>query len=174
MRKLLPLLIFISFLSTQAFSQTQYEVLKDSATGTKLYKGIISRDLLSNDTAFGWWKDNFKAFTGKPEVLSQMTAAKNIELIVYMGTWCEDSHFLVPRLFNFLDAAKFPRDKVTVIAVDRTKRTVGHLAEAMNITNVPTVIVMRNGKEVGRVIEYGHDGVVEPELVDVIAGKGKD
>ncbi|MEI9808442.1 MAG: hypothetical protein WDO16_11570 [Bacteroidota bacterium] len=38
----------------------------------------------------------------------------------------------------------------------------------MNITNVPTIIVMKKGKEVGRVIEYGKEGVFDKELAEII------
>jgi hypothetical protein len=38
----------------------------------------------------------------------------------------------------------------------------------MNITNVPTIIVMKNGKEVGRVIEYGTIGKWDKELSDIV------
>ena len=37
----------------------------------------------------------------------------------------------------------------------------------MNIINVPTVMVMKEGKEVGRVVEYGHYGMVEKELAEI-------
>ena len=47
-----PCLVFTLFIvATTAFCQIDYLVLKDK-TGSKLLKGIITKDLLAKDTAF--------------------------------------------------------------------------------------------------------------------------
>ncbi len=38
----------------------------------------------------------------------------------------------------------------------------------MGITNVPTIIVLKNGKEVGRVVEYGASGKWDEELASLL------
>ncbi|HAI83817.1 MAG TPA: glycerophosphodiester phosphodiesterase, partial [Chitinophagaceae bacterium] len=39
-----------------------------------------------------------------------------------------------------------------------------------NIINVPTFIVLdNNGKEVGRVVEYGKYGVIDKELGEIVS-----
>jgi hypothetical protein len=43
------------------------------------------------------------------------------------------------------------------------------LSEALGVVNVPTIIVMKEGKEVGRVVEYGKTGVWDKELGDIFA-----
>jgi len=55
-----------------------------------------------------------------------------------------------------------------LIAVDRQKKTIGPLAQAMQATNVPTVIVMQQGKELGRVVEYGKTGQWDKELAEIV------
>jgi hypothetical protein len=85
-----------------------------------------------------------------------------------MGTWCEDSHFVIPKLFFLLDKAGFSRDRVSLLGVDRDKKTLGYLSEALHVTNVPTIIVMKNGKEAGRVVEYGKEGLFDKELGQII------
>ncbi|MBK7291849.1 MAG: thioredoxin family protein [Chitinophagaceae bacterium] len=52
--------------------------------------------------------------------------------------------------------------------MDRAKKTLSHLTEALNITNVPTIIVMKNGKEIGRVVEYGKYGLFDMELGEIL------
>jgi hypothetical protein len=85
-----------------------------------------------------------------------------------MGTWCEDSHFIIPKFYSLLETAGFPNDRVTLIGVDRKKKTLSHLSEALNVTNVPTIIVLKNGKEVGRVVEFGKYGLFDKELGEII------
>jgi thiol-disulfide isomerase/thioredoxin len=85
-----------------------------------------------------------------------------------MGTWCEDSQDIIPKLYSLTDAAGFPQDRITLIGVDRKKTTLSHLTEALGIINVPTIIVMKNGKEQGRIVEYGKYGMIDRELGMII------
>ncbi len=48
------------------------------------------------------------------------------------------------------------------------KKTLHHLAEAFQVTNVPTFIVLKNGKEIGRVVEYGRYGMIDKELGEIV------
>lgn len=152
------------------FSQIQYEVLPDKQEG-KLLKGIISREILESDTSFynRWYAVNFKAYAPNADAVAALKKhSDSLQLIVFMGTWCEDSHFIIPKLFNLLDAAGVPKDKVSLIATDRSKKTIGYLSESLSVTNVPTIIVMKKGKEAGRVVEYGKYGMFDKELAEII------
>ena len=170
MKKLLIIIIGVLLTGGSVFAQSQAEISRDQK-GIKILKGIISRDDLEKDTTFAWYAENLKGYA--PNTLAIEGLKKNkdsIQLIAFMGTWCEDSHFVIPRLFSLLDQANFPKDRVTLIGTDRDKKTLSHLSEAMNVTNVPTIIVMKKGKEMGRVIEYGHDGLFDKELGEIING----
>ncbi len=91
-----------------------------------------------------------------------------IQLVVFMGTWCDDSKNIVPKFYSLLGAAGFPESRVSLIGVDRSKKTISHLTEAFNIINVPTIMVMKDGKEAGRVVEYGKYGLFDKELAEII------
>lgn len=167
MKKITFALIALLF-AGMAFSQNQFQVLPDK-NGDSLYKGLISREALESDTSFKWYAENLKGYIPNASAVAGLNKnADSIQLITFMGTWCSDSHFVIPKFFSLTDAAGFPKDRITLIAVDREKKTISHLAEAMNITNVPTIIVMKNGKEVGRVIEYGKYGLFDKELGEII------
>jgi hypothetical protein len=45
------------------------------------------------------------------------------------------------------------------------------LSEAFNVLNVPTIIVLKNGREVGRVVEYGTSGMFDKDLGEILANK---
>lgn len=171
MKKLMVLGLSVLLTGFHLFAQNQYEISTDTKTGEKVFKGIISRDLIEKEPSFKWYAENQKAFAPQTIAVSQLRKnADSIQLVVFMGTWCEDSHFVVPRLFSLLDQSGFPKDKVTVIGVDRDKKTLSHLSEALNVTNVPTILIMKKGKEMGRVIEYGHDGLFDKEMAEILAG----
>ena len=99
-----------------------------------------------------------KAYTPQSQAVAELKKNTNLQFIAFMGTWCDDSQFIIPKFYSLLDVAGFPQDKVTLIGVDRNKKTLSHLSEALNIINVPTIIVMNNGKEVGRVVWHERYG----------------
>jgi thiol-disulfide isomerase/thioredoxin len=164
-------LLFFAFAINTGFTQSQYEVLKDN-DGGKILKGIISRDILANDSSFKWYAQNLKPYpVGKDAATVFGKHKDSVQLVIFLGTWCEDSHVIIPKLFPFLDAAGFSNDHVTLIGVDRNKKTISHLTDAFNVINVPTVIVMKEGKELGRVVEHGRYGMVEKELAEIVDKK---
>ena len=168
MKKILIVIISVFLIGGSIFAQSQAEISRDN-NGDKILKGIISRKELENDTAFSWWAENLKGYTPQSQAVAELKKNQNIQFITFMGTWCDDSRFIIPKFYSLLDAAGFPQDKVSLIGVDRSKKTLSHLAEALNIENVPTIIVMNNGKEIGRVVEYGKYGAFDKELGEIIA-----
>jgi len=168
MKKILILLTCFILFSGATFAQHQAEISRDGE-GNKVLKGIISRKELETDTAFSWWAENLKGYTPQSQALTELKKNPSIEFIAFIGTWCSDSKFIIPKFYSFLDAAGFSADRVTLIGVDHSKKTLSHLAEAMNIIDVPTIIVMKDGKEAGRVVEYGKYGLFDKELGEIIA-----
>lgn len=169
MRKSLFLFIIGIGVHVIGFGQGQYEDFKEN-DGGKILKGIISRDILARDTSFKWYANNLKTYTGS-YAASFGKYKDSIQLVIFLGTWCEDSQVIIPKLFPFFDAAGFSNDRVTLIGVDRNKKSIGHITDAFNVINVPTVIVMKEGRELGRVVEYGQYGMVEKELAEIAGQK---
>lgn len=171
MKRFIPLAIIVLLTTVNVSAQT-FETSPDPRTGGKTFKGILSREILESDTSFTrlWYTANFKAYAPNAEAVSALQQHKDtIRLIAFMGTWCEDSQFIIPKFFSLLDAAGFSKDRVTVLGTDRDKKTLGHLSEALNVTLVPTLIVMQNGKELGRVVEYGKNGQWDKELGEIVS-----
>ena len=158
------------FFSVKAKAQTQYEVYPDSVhKGFKVYKGILDKDVLLKDTSFHWYAENQKYYTALPAAVDAIIKYKDsIELLVYMGTWCDDSHYIIPRLYKLTDASGFDSKKITLIGTDRYKKTFSHLSEALHVYNVPTIIVMKKGRELGRIVEYGKYGLFDKELAEIL------
>ena len=146
------------------------EVSRD-AEGNKVLKGFISKKDLATDTAFAWFQKGQSDYTPDQKALDALRANKeSINIIAFGGTWCHDTQFILPRFFALADKAGLSPDRITLIGVDHDKKTVHNLSEAFNITNVPTIIVMKNGQEVGRVVEYGKKGMFDRDLVEIING----
>lgn len=170
MKKFLPVFALCLFVSASLTAQNHpYEVLTERPN-EKSYKGTISKEVLLADTSFKWYAQNQKGYNPNANALQALQTQKDsVQLLVFMGTWCEDSQNIIPKFFSLTEKAGFSNDRITLIGVDRNKKTYSHLTDALNITNVPTIIVMKNGKETGRVVEYGKYGLFDKELGEILA-----
>ena len=168
MKQIFSLLIVVCYL-TPAFSQTE---ISRETDGTKIIKGFISKKDLSSDKDFGWFAENQNGYTPNDAALKASTQNKDsVNYLVFGGTWCGDTKHILPKFLSLLDAAGVSQDRLTMLGVDRSKKTIQHLSEAFNITNVPTIIVLKNGREVGRVVEYGKSGMFDKDLAEILGGK---
>lgn len=165
MKKLL--LVLALFSGYYSFSQSQFQVM--GAGNGKILKGILSRTDISADSSFAWFQQNQKGYKPNASTVSALKENGNgIQIIAFGGTWCEDTRNILPKFFSIVDAAGFSDNQITLVGVDTNKKTISHLAEALNVEYVPTFIVMKAGKEVGRVVEYGKTGMWDKELGEVI------
>lgn len=170
MKLLLTLSLFV--LAITSYAQTQYQVTGEG--GRKILKGIINRDLLAKDTSFKWYQKQQEGYVPSTEIISGIKSkAGEVQYLVFAGTWCGDTRFLLPKFFSLLDSAGVSQDHVTLVGVDYYKKAIGNLTEAFNIQRVPTFIVLKDGKEIGRVIEYGTTGKWDQEINDIVIGTGK-
>ena len=161
---------FVLFLAQAASAQAP-EVTKDGS-GNKVIRGFMTRGDLANDSAFAWYAQNQKGYVPQAAALQALKASKDsINIIAFGGTWCGDTKNILPKFFALTDAAGFSPDRITLLGVDHSKKTIQHLSEAFGITNVPTIIVLKNGREIGRVVEYGKSGMFDKDLGEILSKK---
>lgn len=143
-----------------------YETIKSK--DEKTLKGLLSRSVIESDTAFKWFKANYALGFADADAVSAFKKNGNqFQVIIFGGTWCHDTQNLLPVFYRLADKSGYPDSSITLIGVDREKQTLDNLSTAFHITNVPTFIVMKDGKEVGRVIEYGKYGQIDKELGEI-------
>ncbi|HVZ96266.1 MAG TPA: thioredoxin family protein [Chitinophagaceae bacterium] len=171
----LLLLLITATTITNVHAQTQpqhsYIVLADSSgNNEKMLEGIVTKHDLADDTAFHWYAESRKIYDypDSSAVAAFSNHKDNISFIIFFGTWCEDSQFILPKFYKIQEGAGFPEDRITAIAVDRHRNTIGNIAQVMHVTKTPTIIVLENGKEKGRLEEYGKTGYWDKELAEII------
>ena len=154
-----------------ANAQTPYTSSKDEKhPDVTILNGIISKYALMNIEEFNkWYSSNQGYYTPAVEIVNAMEAAKGkVQFVLFGGTWCDDTQFLLPKFFKLQEQSGFPDNSISFFGVNRAKQTLGNIAAAFKITNVPTIIVMKDGKEVGRVVEYGKTGKWDVELAELL------
>ena len=167
MKYLLTILTALNVITMTA--QKTYTTTTD-ANGSLIFTGFITKEVLAYEPSFVWFAKNTIGYNPSPNIVTAIKAAADkVQLIVYGGTWCEDTQNILPKLYTLLTLAGYNQANLTVIGVDRAKNTYSNLAKAMAITNVPTIVVMQAGKELGRVVEYGKTGKWDTELAEIIS-----
>ena len=166
--KNLYLVVLTVLIGLTSFSQTHYEVTVQGPD--KILKGVLNREIVQNDSTFKWFKTNQQAYTPNADAVTALKSKSSaLHFIVFGGTWCDDTKFILPRFYSLTDAATIPADHISLIGVDRSKKTFGYLTESLNVVNVPTIIVLKDGKEIGRVVEYGKTGQWDKEIGQIVA-----
>lgn len=90
---------------------------------------------------------------------------------VLLGTWCPDSRREVSRLWRALDeTGSMVPFEVEYVGVDRDKRDPAGRAAAAGLLYVPTFVVERDGREVGRIVEES-PASVEEDLLALLTGE---
>ena len=97
-------------------------------------------------------------------------AHEEAEFLVIFGTWCGDSKREVPRFLKIADLAGIPAERIRLHGVDRASRRVDALADQYAVARVPTFIILRNGKEEGRIVEQPV-GTMEGDILNILAGR---
>ena len=172
MKYIFTIAVIILFLSGCSSTKSvagkpNYEVIKDSET--KILKGTLNRSVIESDTSFHWFTDNMRYGSVDEYALNAFKQkVDKFSIVVFGGTWCHDTQNLLPKFYRLIEKSGFPENKITLIGVDRAKTAPNDLHTKWQITNVPTFIIVKNGKEAGRVVEYGKTGNIEKELGEIV------
>ena len=95
---------------------------------------------------------------------------KGIQIKGFIGTWCGDSKREIPHFFKILDQVGFNTKDLELIAVDRNKKTPNNLQKVFNIKKVPTFLFYKQGKEIGRYVEYARESL-EKDILQIVSEK---
>ena len=98
--------------------------------------------------AYPSFRGGYEAFAVEPLYLP-----RDVSVLMFFGTWCHDSEREVPRLLKLLEAAGLSENNLSLIALDYRKREPNGRAAKFNVRYTPTAIFMRDGEEVGRIVE---------------------
>ena len=161
------IITLVSCTTAHKTAKIDYKIVPDNKA--KILKGVINRALIENDTAFVWFKENMKwGQTDEAAIGAFKEKADKFKLVVFGGTWCPDTQNLLPIFYRLVDKSGYPDKNITLIAVDRKKETIHNLNKIYNIISVPTFIVIKDGKEIGRVVEYGKMNAIDKELGQIV------
>ncbi|MGS2763817.1 thioredoxin family protein [Sinomicrobium sp. M5D2P9] len=93
--------------------------------------------------------------------------------LVFMGTWCHDTKMFLPKFLKLMDSLEISKDRTTLYNVDKKKRHPRAPIKKYGIKYVPTVIFIKDGEEVGRIVEFPFYSI-EEDISKMYANLDKD
>ena len=118
------------------------------------------------------WRSAMDQHTPDAKAVAQIKAVdKETSITILFGTWCGDSKYYVPRLLRALHEANNSRLKVKLIGIDNQFNQPLDVVQPRRLTNVPTVIVERGGREIGRIVETPATASAEEDLAAILYEK---
>jgi thiol-disulfide isomerase/thioredoxin len=162
------LVLAFLFISFQTMAQ-DFVREKDRKTGKVLLRGQIKFEDLQDEAVYKWFGAGVSKYEPKEEVIDGLKKYNApYKFIIFMGTWCEDSETLIPQLYKVLTLAGIDLHAVEMYGVNRDKETLNIETKLYNISRVPTIIVMHQFREVGRITESASSSI-EENLLSIIA-----
>lgn len=161
--------VIILCLSFAVSAQERNKQVVDEKSGKLILIGLCDRSALA-DTNYSWWYNSeYDNYSPDLQMVEEIKGKLGkVELTIVMGSWCSDSRREVPRLFKILDAASFNQSKLKLICVDRNKKSPEVDIEKLDIKLVPTFILSKDDKELGRIIEAPKQKL-EEDLLKILA-----
>lgn len=167
MKNLFFFTIIITALSCSA-QKNEVTAVKDPS-GNLI--GIANKENFLTEPYNEWFAPNYATYETNKEVIEKLKPLlKEVTIKAFMGTWCGDSQEQTPVFYKILDEADFNYNQLEMITVNTSKSTPDNLQEGYNIERVPTFIVYKNDKEIGRFVEYPRESV-EADLLKIVSGQ---
>jgi thiol-disulfide isomerase/thioredoxin len=170
MKKIWIVLLTIT-MSVNTFAQTAAshgrEVTMDEKSGMPIFKGLITLQDLEKTSEFTWYRSGIEKYHPDGQSITYLKYyLPKYKLVVFMGTWCDDSHVVIPKLVRVLQETN-STDNLVLYGVDRDKWSGNGKSKEYDVTRVPTIIVLSGDREIGRIKEYPNESV-ETDLAWII------
>lgn len=109
-----------------------------------------------------------KRYEPDQSIINELNMVQDSILIdVFMGTWCHDSKREIPALFKIMESINNTKITAKYTGIEYRRRGPKDIIKANNIKRTPTLVIYKNGSEIGRIIEEV-DESVEADLLKII------
>ncbi|MBT5875761.1 MAG: hypothetical protein HOH43_20215 [Candidatus Latescibacteria bacterium] len=140
--------------------------------GAPMWVGKFQRTHMTQSPFDEWFDSGYESYLPDSTAVAALNdLPESVELEVYMGTWCSDSTRDLPRLYRVMDAAGIREDKTRMYALSdhpgTFKQSPGGTEENYLIHRTPTILVLQDGKEMGRIVQNASQ-TIEQDLVDIL------
>ncbi len=172
MKKLYIIILSAFFAWTGCKHEKVYnQIVKDPKTGEDILRGYVNMEGLKSDIFKEAYIRGLNEYMPNDSVVQECKKLMDgVSFRIIMGTWCSDSQEEVPRFFQVLYTAEadiLNPEIMEIICVDSNKEAGDVSIKKYDIEKVPTFIVYRKGKEIGRITERFNNRP-ETDLLEIL------
>ncbi|MBU1011613.1 MAG: thioredoxin family protein [Bacteroidetes bacterium] len=154
MKRIFIYCLFIVINMNSIFAQEFNEKYIDKRVGSEILIDQCNRDGLKEGTFGVAFNFQYAGYNSDIYTITKLkNHLENITIKLVFGSWCYDSEIQVPRFIKVLDEIGFDDLNLTIIAVDRLKKSHELSIDDLKIKYVPTFIIYKNDNEIGRIVE---------------------
>jgi len=148
------ILLLITLFYMNASNAQDFVRESDKKTGNVLLRGKINFDHILNETSFDWLATGAKTYHPNRDMIDGLNRISgDYRFVVFAGTWCSDTKELLPKFYKVLTEVGIDLRSVEMYGVNRAKEALNIESTLYGIKNIPTVIIMHQYREVGRIVE---------------------
>ncbi len=164
-----PLLALLAFFLVviSGCASSQF-ALEDAETKEKMILGACTWNEWKQHAA--WTTYDAPDYTPDAEVLARLAPlmkSPEVSLLLFGGSWCGDTKAEFPKYFKLFSALNLPPSFYSLYGLSRKKKEQTGIAERYTIKRVPTLVVLKGGKEIGRIVEYPTESI-EKDLLNIL------
>ncbi|MEZ4888938.1 MAG: thioredoxin family protein [Chitinophagales bacterium] len=136
--------------------------------GSSYLIGKVNREGFMKENYNDWFQASYNEYEVDETTLAVLQGKlENVEVKVFMGTWCPDSQREVPHFYKILDDLQFDENQLTVISMDKYKETPEEYETGLDIQRVPTIIFYKGDQEMGRIVESPNISL-EKDMTEIV------
>ena len=160
------LLIFL-ITSFPIFAQ-DYKIIADEKNGEALILGYCPASIIIDSLFKDTWTTEYNNYQPDYETLDSLEGKlEDVNIKIVFRSTCSDSREQLPRLFKVLNELNYSINSITLIGVNREKQGLSNEIEGLEIELVPTIILYKDGSEIGRIVETPAESL-EKDLLRII------
>ena len=171
--KLLILFLIIFFTIPACKQNSQKVDTTQNKEKVEMMIGAIEFDDFHQAPYKEWFDKEYDTYeVDSNSLLIETINSKNIEILVYFGSWCSDSRREIPRFIKVLNKFNFNSNNISFNGLDREKSAPNYRENIWDIQFVPTFIFLRNDNEIGRIIETPEE-TLEKDITKILMNTNK-
>tara|TARA_B100000795_G_C22789108_1_gene436055 strand:- start:1589 stop:2104 length:516 start_codon:yes stop_codon:yes gene_type:complete len=118
-----------------------------------------------------WFLKNYEDYHPNQKIVQKIKKSiKNVSIKAFIGSWCHDSKRELPRFYKIMELTAFDfTNNFQMIGITIGKKTPNNLQKGYAVKHTPTFIFYRDGKEIGRFVEYSKK-TIEKDLLRILRG----
>lgn len=159
------LFIFTLLLTTNFVIAQDFVREHDRKTGKPLLRGRLSFQDIMKESTCSWLEEGTEAYTPNRSAIEGLSSVwKEYRFVLFVGTWCDDTKNLLPKFYKTVLEAGISPYSVEMYGVNRGKQSLKDEHKFYKLERVPTIIIMHQKREVGRIVESVNTSIEEEML----------